>query len=244
MTPSPTTQNAITQLGKFLRAVLTDDVEIMQGQINRVPEPKGTEFVIMTPIRGERLRTNVHTESDARFTGSIAAAVLTVEEVQIGTVEIGRIVFGPDVAPNTKIIAGPADGGPGDYTVSVEQTIASRVLSAGAEDIEQGQKVVIQIDFHSASAALEGDMAATVSTLLRDAYAIRQFRSQTPDYGVVPLLADDPRQMPFLNEAQQYEWRWIVEAWLQSNVVVSVPQEFADSAQVETVDVEAEFPPS
>lgn len=243
MTPSPTTQNAITQLGKFLRAVLPSDVEIMQAQLNRVPEPKGTEFVVMTPIRGDRLRTNVHDGSDARFTGSIAGTAMTVTEVQIGAVEIGRLLFGTDVAANTRIEGGPTDGGVGVYTVSVSQTLSSRVLSAGAEDIEQGQKLTIQIDFHSADALKEGDMAATVSTLMRDAYAVRQFRSQTPDYGVVPLLADDPRQMPFLNEAQQYEWRWIVEAWLQSNVVVSVPQEFADSAEIQIVSVEATYPP-
>lgn len=243
MTPSPTTQNAITQLGKFLRAVLPSDVEIMQAQINRVPEPKGTEFVIMTPLRQDRLRTNVDTDDDVKFTGSIAGAVLTVTDVEYGEITIGRQLFGTGVAPGTKITGGPGTGGPGTYAVSPSQTLGSQTLSAGGLDLEQGQKLTVQLDFHSADPLKEGNMAATVSTLMRDAYATRQFRSQSPDYGVVPLLADDPRQMPFLNEAQQYEWRWIVEAWLQSNVVVSVPQEFADSAEIQIVSVEATYPP-
>lgn len=244
MNPNPTTQNAITQLGKFLRDVLPSGVEIMQAQVNRVPEPKGSEFVIMTPLRGDRLRTNVHTDEDARFTGSIAGTVLTVTEVQIGFVTIGRLLIGTGVAPNTKITAGPLNGGPGAYTVSVSQNLAERVLSAGAEDIEQGQKLTVQLDFHSADPLVEGDMAATVSTLMRDAYAIRQFKSQTPDYGIVPLYADDPRQMPFLNEAQQYEWRWILECQLQANISISVPQEYADSAEVVVIDVDAAYPPA
>ncbi len=244
MIPSPKTSNALSQLGKFLVAVLPDGVEIMVGQINRVPEPKGDEFVIMTPIRQERLRTNVDTDDDVRFTGSIAGAVMTVTSVDFGELVIGRQVFGPAVAPNTRIIGGPGSGGPGVYAITPAQTLASSTLSAGGLDIEQGQKVTIQLDFHSADPAIAGDMAATVSTLMRDGYGVRQFASQTPDYGVVPLLADDPKQMPFLNEAQQYEWRWVVEALLQSNVVVSVPQEFADSAEVDLVDVDAEYPPS
>lgn len=244
MTPTPSTQNAITQLGKFLKAVLPDGVEVIQAQVNRVPEPAGKEFVVMTPLRQDRLRTNVHSGEDAKFTGSISGTALTVTAVEIGTVEIGRVLFGVGVAPNTKITAGPTGGGPGAYTVSVSQTLASQVLSAGADDIEQGQKLTVQIDFHSADPLVEGDMAATVSTLMRDGYAVRQFASQTPNYGVVPLLADDPRQMPFINEAQQYEWRWIVEALLQVNVVVSVPQEFADSATVEVISVDATYPPS
>lgn len=244
MTPSPTPSNALTQLGKFLKAVLADDVVVVVGQVNRVPEPNSSEFVVMTPLRMDRLRTNVDTDDDAKFTGSIAGAVLTVTAVAQGELAIGRTIFGVDVAPNTRITGGPGDGGPGTYAVSPSQTITSRTLSAGALDIEQGQKVTVQLDFHSADPLVEGQMASTVSTLMRDGYAVRQFRSQTPDYGVAPLLADDPRQMPFLNAEQQYEWRWVVEALLQVNAVVSVPQEFADSAEVELVDVDAVYPPS
>lgn len=244
MIPTPKTSNALSQLGKFLKAVLPDGVEVMVGQINRVAAPQGTEYVIMSPLRQDRLRTNVSAEDDVKFTGSIAAGVLTVTAVEFGELAIGRTIFGVDVAPNTRITGGPGTGDTGTYAITPAQTVASRTLSAGALDIEQGQKVTIQIDFHSADPAVEGDMATVVSTLMRDGYAVRQFASQTPDYGVKPLLADDPRQMPFINEAQQYEWRWIVEALLQVNAVVSVPQEFADSAEVELVDVDAEYPPS
>jgi hypothetical protein len=87
-------------------------------------------------------------------------------------------------------------------------------------------------------------MAQTVSTLMRDAFAVEQFAAQEPNYGVVPLLADDPRQRPFINAEQQVEWRWSVEAMLQANQVLSVPQQFADSASVDLVSVDAAYPPS
>ena len=63
-----------------------------------------------------------------------------------------------------------------------------------------------------------------------------------PLNGVVPLYADDPRQMPFINAESQYEWRWVLEAKLQVNQAVQIPQQFADSAVVDAISVEAEFP--
>ncbi len=244
MIPSPTTANALTQLGKFLTSVLPTDTVVVVGQVNRVASPKSKEFVVMTPMRQDRLRTNVDTDADVKFTGSIAGGILTVTDVAFGVLAVGLTIFGVDVAPNTRITGGPGAGGPGTYAVTPSQTITSRTLSAGSLAIEQGQKLTVQLDFHSADPLVEGQMAATVSTLMRDGYAVRSFAAQTPNYGVVPLLADDPRQMPFLDEAQQYQWRWVVEALLQCNAVVSVPQEFADSATVQVVSVDAEYPPS
>jgi hypothetical protein len=88
-----------------------------------------------------------------------------------------------------------------------------------------------------------GDMAVTVSTLLRDEYGANQFANQSPHYDVTPLYADDARQLPFINDQQQYEWRWVVEALLQANVVVSVPMQFADVVGIEVISVEAEYAP-
>ena len=47
-----------------------------------------------------------------------------------------------------------------------------------------------------------------------------------------------------INDQQQYEWRWVVEAMLQANQVVSVPQQFADQVTVEIISVDASYPPS
>ncbi len=99
------------------------------------------------------------------------------------------------------------------------------------------------MDFHSAPISNAGDMASVVSTLMRDAYAVQQFANQMPNFGVFPLYADDASQMPFQNDQQQWEWRWIVECLLQANITISIPQQFADSVQVEVISVDATYPP-
>lgn len=246
MTPSITQSNVQAALRSFLLAVLPDGVDVIAAQDNRVPEPDGTEFVVMTPIRFERLRTNIDTAEDVKFTGSITAANMTVTAMAAGSgdISVGATVFGTGVAAITVVVSqtSGAAGGVGVYVVSQAQTLSSRTLSAGREAIEQGSKVTVQLDFHSAGLTA-GDMAQTVSTLMRDEFAIRQFEEQDPNYGVVPLLADDPKQVPFINENQQYEWRWVVEALLQANVVLQVPQQFADSVTIGIINVDATYPP-
>jgi hypothetical protein len=58
---------------------------------------------------------------------------------------------------------------------------------------------------------------------------------------VAPLLADDPRQMPFVNDQQQTEFRWVLDVQLQVNQIVAVPQQFADAATVNVVNVEEAY---
>ena len=48
----------------FLLPILPTGVEVVQAQDNRVPPPKGTNFVVMTPLFRERLSTNVDTYLD------------------------------------------------------------------------------------------------------------------------------------------------------------------------------------
>lgn len=255
MTPSPTQSNVISQLRAFLTAVLPATgpdglpVDIIQAQPNRVPEPRGSSFVLMTPLRFPRLRTNVNTYEDAAFTGSIAGATMTITAVDDrfpdGKIGVGSVVFGAGLASPTTVAAVLTGAGQvGTYSVSPPQTVGSRTLSAGAESIEQAGQWTIQLDFHGdPKADISGDMAATVSTLFRDGFAVEQFANQSPDYGVVPLYADDPAQRPFVNDQRQVENRWVVEAMLQANIVVSVPKQFADSVALDVVSVEATFPP-
>lgn len=248
MTPSPTQSNVQAALGQFLAAILPAGTVILAAQQNRTAEPALTNFVVMTPIRFERLETNIDSYTDAKFTGSIAGATMTITSAFPGfdgQIAVGSTIFGVGVAPNTTVTAlGTGTGDVGTYTVAPAQTIGSIILSAGTEQIEQHAKVTVQLDFHSADTTA-GDMAQTTSTLLRDDYGVQFFAALTPPLnGVVPLYADDPRQMPFLNAEQQYEWRWVLEAELQVNQVVVVPQQFADSIDVTLISVEATYPPA
>jgi hypothetical protein len=244
MTPFPTQSNLQAALASFLAAVLPSTgsdglpLNVIVAEQNRIPSPQGADFVVMTPIRFERIETNVNSYADAKFTGSIAGTTLTVSAIATGKIIVNAPVFGLGVAPNTTIVAQltGAPGSTGTYTIAPTQTVASETLSAGTSTIQQGLKATIQLDFHSADLSA-GDLANTVSTLFRDGFAVNQFANQSPFYGVVPLYADDARQVPFTDEAQQVEWRWVLEALLQANVIVTVPQQFADSVALGLIEV-------
>lgn len=66
MTPSITNDQIMTALRTFLIAILPDGVEVVAGQVNRVSEPKASDFVVMTPSARRRLSTNVVTWSGAQ----------------------------------------------------------------------------------------------------------------------------------------------------------------------------------
>lgn len=242
MTPSPTDEQIFVALWTFLTAILPDGIEIIRAQENRVPEPVGTNFVVMNEVRRQRLATNIDDYEDVKFTGSIAATTMTVSAVARGSITAGRFLYGTGVTANTKVVAqltGPA-GGAGTYTVSISQTVTSRTLSAGVKSVEQETGIAIQLDVHG---PLSSDNAQTISTLFRDEYAVDSFAAQSPAVAV-PLYTEEPRQMAFINEGQQYEDRWVVEAMLQANPVVEVPQQFADSVTGEAISVEAAYPAS
>jgi hypothetical protein len=230
--PSPTTDNVLTSIRSFLVAALPSDVSVVAGQPNRIPEVASPRFVVMSPPRFERIETNTDTYADAKFTGSISGTTLTITAVDPkfpnGQISIGSTIFGAGVAAGTTVTAILTGTGQiGTYAVNNSQTVASETISAGAKSITMPAKATVQLDFHSADDT-SGDLANVISTLMRDSFAVDQFANQSPNYGTVPLYADDARQLPFFNDQQQVEWRWVVEALIQCNVVVSVPQQFAD----------------
>lgn len=243
-TIAPEQDGLQTSLGNFLKTILPSDVVVIITQDNRVPEPRDNRFVVMTPLRAMRLRTNLESNFDVKFTGSIPGAVMTVTDIDFGTIVKDATVFGVNVAPNTVIgdqITG-SPGGIGTYSVSPPQTLSSRTLASGATSMEQGAEVVVQLDFHTANNTAFG-LSQIVSTVFRSPKAVEIFAAQDPQYGVAPLYADDPRQAPFINESQQVEWRWIVEAHMQVNQVTSLPQQFFDAVDLVLKDVDALFPP-
>lgn len=243
MIVSPTQSNVLKALRSFLLSVLPPGVECVLGQVNRVPEVKGKEYLVLSVLRNTRLRTNVDTAADCKFTGAIAATAMTVSVLTSGAIAIGATVFGTGVAAGTTVVdqVSGAPGGVGVYTVAPSQTVSSRTLSAGQMDLEQGAEYVVQIDFHSAGLQAS-DYAMTVSTTFRDPFATEFFAAQVPSYAA-PLYADDPRQVPFINDQQQWEWRWVLEAHLQANPVVVIPQQYADEIDVGINSVDATFPP-
>lgn len=102
-------------------------------------------------------------------------------------------------------------------------------------DVLQATQQSVQIDCYG---PLAGDWAQSISTLFRDRYAC-----DIMGPSVQPLYNEDPMMIPLTTGENTYLERWMITAVLQYNPVVSVPQDFFDSATVEFINVPAEYPP-
>lgn len=238
VTLSLTESQTLAALRSFLLAILPAGVEVIRGQDNRVPEPQGANFVEMTPTLRDRLSTNVDSYKDAAFTGSIAGSTLTITSVGTGSLTVGSVLLGNNLAANTVVTAfGTGTGGIGTYTVSPIQAVSSQVIAAGVKSMLQPAKVTMQLDVHGPASA---DNAQIITTLFRDEYGVALFAAS--GYDVTPLYADDPKQVPFVNGEQQVEERWVVGAVLHCNPIVTVPQDFAAALSVGLTNVDVTYP--
>lgn len=235
---TPSQSNIQTSLRTFLLSILPTGVEVIEGQDNRVPEPHGADFVVMTPTKRRRIETNIDNYGDTAFTASIAGNLMTVIDVGIGQINPDTLLFGTGVVTGTVITGyGSGIGGTGTYFVNPPQNLPLQQLASGTATYMQPTEVVVQCDVHGPNSA---DNAEIITTLFRDDYAVQAFLSY--GYDVSPLYADDPKQVPFINAERQYENRWIVEARLQANQVVTLPQQFAASLRVNLIEVESTYP--
>lgn len=88
----------------------------------------------------------------------------------------------------------------------------------------QGDSLKVQMDFYGAAA---GEWAKAVVMMFRTPYAVEHFPA-----GIKPLYCGDAIQAPLVTGEQQYEQRWTVDATLQFNASVTVPQDFFDTASI------------
>lgn len=102
--------------------------------------------------------------------------------------------------------------------------------------IEQAVMLKMQLDCYGAAS---GDWAVMLSTVLRDEFAV----SALAPANLAPLYAAAPRFAPLIAGEEQYERRWIVEAFLQYNPVTSTPMQFADRAAITTIEIDEAYPP-
>lgn len=228
-----TYQVSISQVVQ-LPTTMSTGVTVVAAQPNRVGEPNNPWFIIMTAMFGRRMATNQDTSADVKFTASMAANVMTVSAVQAGAISPGSTVFATGVIANTLIIGqlSGAAGGPGTYSISPGQNVGSRTMSAGAKQMFMSSELTMQLDFHSPD-YLAGDLAQTVLIAFRDEFSTSFFEALAPPLNSVsPLYADDPRQAPFVNAENQYEWRWVLDLHAQVDETVSVTAEYADAAVV------------
>jgi hypothetical protein len=237
-TVTPNQDDIQTALGTFLTGIL-NGVDVITGQVNRVPEPSSANFAVMWAINRNRLSTNIDSSEDVLFTASTLGTLLTVTAVQYGELQAGLQLFAAGLAANTLIsnqVSG-TPGGIGTYTITPSQNVGTRTMAAGFIEAMQPTEVVVQIDVHGPSSA---DNVQIISTLFRDPYGVDKLHESNPN--ITPLFTSDPRQIPFANAEQQIETRWIIEAHLQVNQQVLVPQQFADVIEVDLINVDATYP--
>jgi hypothetical protein len=241
---APTQNDVQTALKQFLTSILPPDVEVRAGLANRVPEPKGSRYVVMTVLRFVRLSTNLDSYQDVVFTASIGGNLMTVTAVRAGEILVGANIFSEDIPAGVTILnqVSGDEGGVGVYTISSSMSVDSETISAGGYTLQQNSEAVFQLDFHSATNTA-GDLAQTVSTAFRDELATDFFSAlSAPLNAVVPLYADDPQMHPFTSGESQYEWAFFIEAHLQVNQSLRAPMQFFDSVDLNLVDVDVVFP--
>lgn len=123
---------------------------------------------------------------------------------------------------------------PGDYVVfwpTSRPRLSTNVESwetANAEatiyDYTQATQVDYQLDVHGDAS---GQNAQVIATLFRSPYAVEALGPN-----VAPLWCDDPMQVPFQNDQQQVDTRYVVTVHMQVNPTVSTPGQFADRLAV------------
>ncbi len=230
-----TEADALTALRGLILAI-TPGIEIIRAQANRVPEPNGADFVLMTVIMRTRLSTNVDTVQDTIFAGSIAGPTLTYDAPTLGDLRPGAQVWGiPAIADGTAIVSVDTAT---TATVTPAQTVSHGNLFAGYKTALQAIELRVQLDVHGPAS---GDNVQKLSTLLRDEYATSYFDDTGLD--LMALYAGDPRQVPFINGEAQWEERWTLDVALQANQIVQVPQQFADELDAGLIEVDAVYPP-
>lgn len=238
-------ENALYRaLRAFLKSVLPDGVVVAQGQLNRVPEPKGKNFALFNPLRSMRLSTNAHDyQIPTQFIGFMTANLMLVNEIEYGLpLAVGQRVQGTDVADETFITADlTGNGGPGAYEISPEQTLTGSFFVPGSVTVETDMQVSIQVALHGDNNS-SANNAAIIASLFRDSYAVDLVHAIAPS--VTPLYASDPRQVPFINEAQQFESRWVVELEFQMNLTTLLPQDFATVIDLTLISVDVTYPPT
>ncbi len=117
--------------------------------------------------------------------------------------------------------------------LSTNESTYNRV--AGTRGVKQAVQYSMQIDCYGPDAS---DYATTLTTMFRDPYACGLMAS----YGCQPLYAEDPTQSALINGEENYEQRYMFNAVLQFNPVVTVSQEFAEHLDPTFVNVNTFYP--
>ncbi len=240
-----TDTQALTALRAFLLTLVLPGTEVLLAQVNRVPEPAGADFIIMTPLLQRRLGTNTVTYFDNVFTGSITGSVLTVSAVAKPASPLSAGMLLTDtIWPTMSVAAGTVlgvqltgtPGGIGTYAVSPAQTLVSETLLAGVRADLTEVELTVQTDYHGPASA---NNLRVVESLFRSEVGVDALAASGVD--IAPLYCGDGRQAPFLNAEQMVENRWTMDLVMQVNPRVLTAQEFLTTIDISVIEVATEY---
>lgn len=120
--------------------------------------------------------------------------------------------------------------------LSLPHTTYADVPDAGTMTLTRPTQWNAQVDCYGDGAQ---DMALAIGIALRSSYGCDALKAS----GAQPLYTGEPRQLPFITAEDQYLERWSVDAVLQFNPSITVPQQFADALHVDLVEVDTTYPP-
>ncbi len=104
--------------------------------------------------------------------------------------------------------------------------------------VEDKTQITMQINLFGA--ATSNPMQA-VTTLWRDQQAVSFFNAL--GVPIFPLFASEVRQIGFITGEKQYDDQWSVDLEMEVNFTLAVPQDFATHGSIETIEIDATYPP-
>lgn len=107
-------------------------------------------------------------------------------------------------------------------------------VGVGTRSIKSQTKLMVQVDCYGELAA---NWSIALSRLFRDPFGCKELAPICE-----PLYATVARMMPLVNGSMQYERRYMFEAFVQYNPVITVSQEFADSLNLTLLNVDKVYP--
>lgn len=130
--------------------------------------------------------------------------------------------------------------------VRQNQIVRDYDANAGVVNNERSTNYAYQVDCYGPNGP---DLADTIAIAWRSMWACDYFAGlrATPTPGaplpVTPLYADEPQQLNVVNAELQYEQRFMLKLYLQTNQVVALPQDFFDVPPAIDVTVPADYLP-